>query len=234
MKMLCKLLTVGSLLFFFACSSGGGTLVTKNIEGTSGSLTIKGEVWADNWFALYLGDKLLIERIPSRLQRSVHLMQNRLRLRLINPLVLNFVVKDFKENDTGLEYIGANNQQMGDGGFIAQFKDNASGKVLAATNAKWKCMVIHEAPLDTACEKSASPKEGEAPCKSKVAKEPSGWKAATYDDKSWGAAKEYSNAEVSPKDGYDQVTWDSAAKLIWTGNLKTHNTILCRIKIEKP
>ena len=28
------------------------------------------------------------------------------------PLELAFVLKDFKENDSGLEYIGANNQQM--------------------------------------------------------------------------------------------------------------------------
>ena len=30
------------------------------------------------------------------------------------PLQLNFVAKDFKQDDTGLEYIGRRNQQMGD------------------------------------------------------------------------------------------------------------------------
>ena len=29
---------------------------------------------------------------------------------------MNFIVKDYKQNDTGLEYIGTANQQIGDGG----------------------------------------------------------------------------------------------------------------------
>ena len=42
------------------------------------------------------------------------------------PLQLNFVAKDYKADDTGLEYIGRSNQQMGDGGLIAQFTDVAT------------------------------------------------------------------------------------------------------------
>lgn len=64
-------------------------------------------------------------------------------------LNINFIIKDFKENDTGLEYIGSSRQQMGDGGFIAQFTDTKTGEIIAVTDADWKCKVIHEAPLDT-------------------------------------------------------------------------------------
>jgi hypothetical protein len=35
------------------------------------------------------------------------------------PMTVAFAFRDFMENDTGLEYIGERNQQMGDGGAIA-------------------------------------------------------------------------------------------------------------------
>jgi len=64
------------------------------------------------------------------------------------PLSLNFILKDFKENDTGLEYIGSRKQQLVDGGFIAQFTNKTSGEVIAVTDSDWRCTVIHNAPLD--------------------------------------------------------------------------------------
>jgi hypothetical protein len=67
------------------------------------------------------------------------------------------VTKDFKENDTGLEYIGTNRQQMGDAGFIAQIKDTSTGKVVAATSTKWRGLVIHQAPTNKECATSPTP-----------------------------------------------------------------------------
>ena len=58
------------------------------------------------------------------------------------PLQLNVVAKDFKQDDTGLEYIGRSNQQMGDGGLIAQFTDVATGATVAVTNTDWRCLLI--------------------------------------------------------------------------------------------
>ena len=55
------------------------------------------EAWADHWFSLSLGDTLVVE----------------------DPVSI-------KEDDSGLEYIGTDRQQMGDGGFIAQITDSAS------------------------------------------------------------------------------------------------------------
>ena len=57
-----------------------------------------------------------------------------------------FMAKDFKENDSGLECIGSNRQQMGDGGMIAQFRDARTGTLMAATDSGMGCMVIHRAP----------------------------------------------------------------------------------------
>ena len=48
-------------------------------------------------------------------------------------LTIAIEAKDFKETDSGIEYIGERNQQMGDGGLIAQIKDVRTGKVVAVT-----------------------------------------------------------------------------------------------------
>lgn len=61
--------------------------------------------------------------------------------------------------------------------------------------------------------------------------EPSGWKEDDFDDSAWPSAIVYSESEVSPKDGYDQINWNSKAQLIWGSDLEQANTILCRVKL---
>lgn len=200
---------------------------------TSGSVTIHGDVWADNWFALYVGDALLIEdSVSITTERSFN--AESFSFKADYPIVLNFVVKDFKQDDSGLEYIGTKRQQLGDGGFIAQFKDANTGKLLAATDANWKCMVLHHGPIDEACASQSNPVAGEGACGFESTDEPSGWKSADFSIGDWQAAKEFSADEVRPKDGYDQVAWDEHAKLIWSSDLKKDNTILFRIVIDQP
>ena len=167
-----------------------------------------------------------------RSQPSVRLIQNRLHSKASYPLHLNFVLKDFKENDTGLEYIGSDRQQMGDGGFIMQLTDVSSGKVIAVSDENFKCIVIHEAPLDKSCEKESSPVAGTKPCEFKSSPEPDGWKTKDFDDSNWKPASVFSADQVSPKDGYNAIKWDSKAKFIWGDDLETSNTILCRVTIE--
>ena len=92
------------------------------VVDTPGAQSIKGEVWADNWFAFYLGERLIIEdSTPITTERSFN--AEAFVFKADYPLQLNFVARDFKQDDTGLEYIGRRNQQMGDGGLIAQFTD---------------------------------------------------------------------------------------------------------------
>jgi hypothetical protein len=202
------------------------------IEDTAGAVTIRGEVWADNWFAFYLGERLIAEdSVSITTERSFNAESFVFKADL--PLQLNFILKDFKENDTGLEYIGRSNQQMGDGGFIAQFTDAATGALIAATNSAWRCVVLHEAPLDRACEDAQIPRPGEGACRFAKTEEAPGWRAAAFDDSTWPAATEYSEAAVRPKGGYDQIDWVSAARLIWTSDLETHNTLLCRLAIPQ-
>ncbi len=202
-------------------------------NATPGTVTIKADVWVDNWFAFYLGEQLVKEdSVSITTERSFN--KESFTFEATYPLQLNFIVKDYKANDTGLEYIGTDRQQMGDGGFIAQFTDVATCKVIAVTNEDWKGLVIHKAPLDIACAKEANPIAGQAPCTFTALDEPAGWKAPGFDEAAWSNAILYTTSQVDPKLGYDEVKWDPAAKLIWGPDLKIDNTILYRLTVPAP
>ena len=237
-----QFLAICSLLFLMVGCRGGPppgsppndpNTVNETTADTSGAVTFRLDGWADNWFAAYLGEELIVEdSVPITTERSFN--AESVTFKADYPLHLNFILKDYKENDTGLEYIGAGNQQMGDGGFIMQLTDTGSGSVVAVSNGDWKCTIIHEAPLDKSCENESNPVAGTAPCEFTALEEPAGWKNADFDDSSWTAATVHSASEVGPKDGYDQIQWDSRAQLIWGPDLETDNTLLCRVTVEAP
>ena len=200
---------------------------------TTETVTFQLEAWADNWFAAYLGDTLIVEdSVSITTERSFN--AETATFEASYPLNLNFILKDFKENDTGLEYIGSNRQQMGDGGFIMQLTDMSTGNVVAVSNGDWACTVIHEAPLDKSCENESNPVAGTAPCGFTDMGEPDGWKAADYGDSGWTATTAHSESDVSPKDGYDEISWASSAELIWGPDLEINNIILCRVTVSAP
>lgn len=211
----------------------GGDAPEATVVAGPETSSIKGEVWADNWFAFYVGDRLIIEdSTPITTERSFN--AEAFVFNANYPLQLNFVAKDFKQDDTGLEYIGRRNQQMGDGGLIAQFTDTATGETVAVTNADWRCLVIHEAPLDRACEDEAEPSPGVGPCQFTATAEPEGWRMSGFDDSEWPSAVEHSAAAVRPKGGYDDISWRDGARLIWSADLETQNTLLCRLTVRRP
>ena len=146
------LLFVTIIFVLLSCQTNSETLNETTSNNTKGDKTFKMEAWADNWFAVFLDETLIVEdSVPITTERSFN--SESITFKASYPLHLNFVLKDFKENDTGLEYIGSDRQQMGDGGFIMQLTDISSGKVVAVSDANFKCIVIHEAPLDKSCEK---------------------------------------------------------------------------------
>ena len=201
--------------------------------GAQSGLSVQGQVWADNWFAFYLGERLIIEdSTPITTEKSFN--AETFAFDAEYPLQMNFVAKDFKENDTGLEYIGRRNQQMGDGGFIAQFTDAATGDAIAVTDSSWRCLVIHAAPLNPSCEDESDPEAGAGPCQFHSIDEPEGWRMPDFDDSGWTPAVEYSENDVRPKDGYDQIDWSHGAQLIWAADLERDNTLLCRFTVERP
>lgn len=210
----------------------GSQLHTSQAE-TKGTVRFQMDAWADNWFAAYLDETLLVEdSVPITTERSFN--AETVTFKADYPLHLNFVLKDFKENDSGLEYIGKPRQQMGDGGFIMQLTDLNTGKVVAVTNANWACTVIHTAPLDPACAKETRPVAGVAPCTFRDLGEPTGWKRIGFDDSQWKATTIHSAAAVSPKGGYTQIKWDANAQFIWGADLKADNTVICRVTVNEP
>jgi hypothetical protein len=216
-----------------ASDSGSESSAADSASDASGAVDFLLEAWADNWFAAYLENDLIVEdSVSITTERSFN--AETASFSSSYPLQLNFILKDFKENDTGLEYIGANNQQMGDGGFIFQITDQATGAVVAVSSSAMSCLVIHEAPLDKACESSNDPQAGVGACTFSASEESAGWKAADYDDSAWFSANVYSESAVGPKDGYDQIDWAANAELIWGPDLETSNTILCRLTVIAP
>ena len=193
--------------------------------------TFQLDAWSDNWFAAFLDETLIVEdSVSITTERSFN--SESATFEASYPLNLNFILKDFKENDTGLEYIGANNQQMGDGGFIMQLTDTGTGNVVAVSDGAFSCLVIHEAPLDKSCEREANPVAGTAPCDFIEMSEPDGWMLADFDDSAWTATTIHAAAAVDPKRGYDDISWDSSAEFVWGPDLETNNTVLCRVTIS--
>jgi len=193
----------------------------------SAQSTFTAEVWADNWFSLYINGKLVGEdSVPITTEKSFN--SERITFTASYPFTIAMVAKDFKQNDTGLEYIGTDRQQMGDGGIVAQFTDTATGRVVATTSSAWRGLVIHQAPLNKSCEKSSKP---EIDCTSRIASEPSGWTQTAFNDSSWPSANTYSKEQVGVKDGYNNISWSSDAQIIWTSDLKIDNTILWRYTV---
>ena len=80
---------------FAGCGDDEGT-VNEDIRADDAFLL---EAWADNWFAAYLGDTLIAEdSVPITTERSFN--AERVSFSGSYPLVLNVVLKDFKENHT--------------------------------------------------------------------------------------------------------------------------------------
>jgi hypothetical protein len=192
--------------------------------------TFRADVWADNWFEMRInGMKVAEDSVPITTERSFN--AESFEFVATRPFVIGLVAKDFKENDSGLEYIGTRRQQMGDGGVIVQIKDG-QGKTVAVSNAAWRCLVVHSAPLDKSCAREINPVAGEGACAFEVKAVPAGWDRAGFDASNWPHASVYSEREVRPKDGYDRISWVSEARLIWGPDLEQSNTILCRLVVE--
>jgi hypothetical protein len=208
-----------------------GACLAASLPFAAAAGSFNAEVWADNWFSLHVGERFVGEdSVPITTERSFN--AETLRFEAAYPLELNFIIKDFKQNDTGLEYIGSARQQIGDGGFIMQITDTATQKVVAVSGNAFKCQVIHKAPLIPSCVSSSQPTV--ASCGATIIEEPANWKSAGFDTSGWENATVYSAADIGAKDGYHDIAWDPAARLIWTTELKADNTLLCKLTVNAP
>ncbi|MEJ6397124.1 PEBP family protein [Yoonia sp. 208BN28-4] len=192
--------------------------------------TFSADVWADNWFEMRInGEQVAEDSVSITTERSFN--AESFTFEAERPFTIGLVAKDFKENDTGLEYIGTRRQQMGDGGVIVQIMD-ASGEVVIVSDGEWQCYVTHTAPLDKSCESERDPIAGVGACGFNAENEPDGWDLASFDASDWPSADVYSARDVDPKDGYDRISWNAAAEFIWGPDLEQSNTVLCRLTVE--
>ena len=188
------------------------------------------EIWADNWFALYVnGKKVGEDSTPFATERSFN--SDSISFKASYPLTIGIIARDYVENASGLEYIGKPNQQIGDGGIIAQIRQIDTGQIVGSTNKSWKVFTTNKAPLNEECVKSGTPLTD---CKVQSVKAPTSWYSATFKDTSWKNATEFTPAAVGVKDGYNNFTWAPQSSLVWSSDLRLDNTILLRTKILQP
>lgn len=207
------------------------TLATTSINAaTAKSTTFQAEVWADNWFALYInGKKVGEDSVPITTTKSFN--SEKIKFTASYPFTVGIIAKDYTENSSGLEYIGQPKQQIGDAGIVLQIRDLTSGKIVSTTDKSWRTLLVNKAPLNAECVTSKNPIQE---CKFVNTAIPANWSASTFKDSKWSTAIEFSENEVGVKDGYFDIDWSPSSKLIWTSDLKLDNTILIRKTVASP
>lgn len=171
--------------------------------------TIRGSVYADNWFMLYVNGRLVavdsIDFLPHNVV-SLDLLPE-------YPMTIAVMAKDNADPKTGLEF----GDHIGDGGFILKFADGT------VTDARWKAKAVFSGPVNR---DTAQPQVRREPV-------PENWFAVDFDDRAWAQAKEYSEERVKPKEPFYAADF-KGAKFIWSDDLDLDNTVLFRVHIDKP
>jgi hypothetical protein len=173
--------------------------------------TLKLNVYADNWFILYINGKLRvvdpIEYMPHNVV-SVDILPE-------YPMTIAIMGRDNADPKTGLEY----GDHIGDAGLILKFADGT------VTNAKWKAKNFFKGPLNGDVR---NPKVEHTPI-------PANWFAVDFDDSQWAHATEYAEQRVNPKESFLKARESFAgAKFIWSADLDLDNTVIFRTRVEAP
>jgi len=195
--------------------------------------TIKLNVYADNWFMLYVNGRLVavdsIQFTPHNVVSVDFLPEY--------PMTIAVLAKDNADPKTGMEY----GTSIGDGGFCLKFADGT------VTNATWKAKNFWRAPATHPARPSDAPSSHlsrsarlHGPVNSDTANPqviqeplPANWWTIDFDDSTWRNAKEYTVEEVDPKQPYFENDFEGA-KFIWTDDIALDNTVIFRTKVEKP
>ncbi len=189
---------------------GGQRDAGPRIQKPRISDTVKANIYADNWFKMYINGNLVavdsISFIPHNVV-SVDILPE-------YPMTIAVMAKDNGDPKTGMEY---NNTNIGDGGFILKFGDGT------VTSAAWKAKSFFHGPVDR---DEGNPKVNFFPI-------PENWFAVDFDDSGWAHAVEHTEEAVSPKEPYYNNDF-VGAQWIWTKDLALDNTVIFRHRVEKP
>ena len=163
------------LLFSIVCSASAqrrSRLPAHIVKPNTGDLA-KLNVYADNWFKLYINGELVavdsIEFMPHNII-SVEVLPE-------YPMTIAVMARDNADAITGKEYEHA---QIGDGGFILKLGDDV------VSNSSWKAKCFFFGPM-----------EGEKPPVKHVPI-PEDWFGTDFDDSAWESATEFEETIVRP------------------------------------
>lgn len=172
--------------------------------------TVRANVYADNWFMLYINGELVavdsIRFLPHNVISVDVLPQY--------PMTLAVMAKDNADPQTGMEYA---NTQIGDAGFILKLGDGT------VTDASWQALRISHGPVDG---DTQHPRVENSDV-------PENWFGIDFDDGGWKSAHEYTIEEVDPKQPYFEHDF-ADAMFIWTDDLALDNTVLFRKVVTAP
>lgn len=189
-------------------------------------ISFTAEIWADNWFAIYVnGKKVGEDSVPITTQKSFN--SETIKFTATYPITVGVIAKDYVQSKSGLEYLGTSNQQIGDGGLILQIRETLSKKLVGVSDGSWRSFVQNTAPLNPDCEKSSYP---DLDCKFQNNVILSTWASTAFRDSTWPYAYIFSADAVGPKDGFFNIQWHQSAKFIWGKDLKLDNIVYFRKK----
>lgn len=171
--------------------------------------TVRVNVYADNWFAMFINGELVA---VDSIKFTPH---NVMSLDILPeyPMTIAVLAKDNAAPTTGLEY----GDHIGDGGFIVKFSDGT------VSNATWKAKNFFKGPLNREVQ---NPKVEHTPI-------PDKWWTVDFDDSAWPNATEFTEERVGPKEHFYKFDF-TGAKFIWSEDLDLDNTVIFRTRIEKP
>lgn len=198
-------------------------------------------IFADNYFEMYInGIPVGKDAVPyTEFNSSI------IRFKAKKPFTVAVKCVDWEE------HLGVGTEdatKIGDGGFVAVFKD-AANKIVAVTNTNWKAQTFYTSPVaDLACLTESGTSRLSTNCATQSGAltsygihwaVPTDWYSPTYDDSSWQAATLFTNSTVgvNNKPSYTNFTdiFDNPsndASFIWSSNLLLDNLVLLRKKIE--
>ena len=204
------LLLIGGTAWAFAQDPAPANKPKAGIRKPQMSDTIKANMYADNWFMLYINGELVavdsIAFVPHNVI-SVDLLPT-------YPMTIAVMAKDNADPKTGMEYANTN---IGDAGFILKFGDGT------VTNAKWKAKAFSTGPIG---KDTQNPKVQSEPI-------PADWFAVGFDDSTWSKATEYTHEQVGPKQVFNDYDFEGA-KFIWSGDIELDNVVIFRHVVSAP
>lgn len=172
--------------------------------------TIRANMYADNWFMMYIKGELVavdsISFIPHNVI-SVDILPE-------YPMTIAVMARDNADPKTGMEYANTN---IGDAGFVLKFADGT------VTNTSWKALAVSSGPVD---HDTKNPRVVSQPI-------PENWYTEGFDDNQWKAAKEYSTEQVNPKQPYFDTDFEGAS-FIWSDDIELDNVVLFRHVVKSP